>query len=113
MGQNNFLGLKHLKLKFFQSKMFFGLKFFRPKIIVPKLYLKLEFDTEAQVLFVVVLEKIQNFPVFLIMMPSLRYVLGISQVYSWYKSGKLHAYLKHIFSKSQAYTKYISHISLE
>ena len=25
--------------------------FFRPKIIVPKLYLKLEFDTEDQVLF--------------------------------------------------------------
>ena len=28
--------------------------FFRPKIIVPKLYLKLEFDTEDQVLFIVV-----------------------------------------------------------
>ena len=35
-----------LRLKFFQSKIFFG-----PKIIVPKLDLKLEFDTEDQVLF--------------------------------------------------------------
>ena len=26
--------------------------FFRPKIVVPKLYLKLEFDTEDQVLFI-------------------------------------------------------------
>ena len=30
-GQNNFLGLKHLRLKFFQSKIFFGLKFFQTK----------------------------------------------------------------------------------
>ena len=50
-GQTNFLGLKHLRLKFFQSKIFFGLKFFQTKIIVPKLYLKLEVDTEDQVLF--------------------------------------------------------------
>ena len=28
-----------------------GSNFFGPKIIVPKLYLKLEFDTEDQVLF--------------------------------------------------------------
>ena len=49
-GQNNFLGLKHLRLKFFQSKIFLDSNFFRPKIIVPKLYLKLEFDTEDQVL---------------------------------------------------------------
>ena len=45
------MGLKHLRLKFFQSKIFFELKFFQTKIIVPKLYLKLEFDTEDQVLF--------------------------------------------------------------
>ena len=50
-GQNNVLGLKHLRLKFFQSKFFLDSNFFRPKIIVPKLYLKLEFDTEDQVLF--------------------------------------------------------------
>ena len=30
-GQNNFVGLKHLRLKFFQSKIFFGLKFFQTK----------------------------------------------------------------------------------
>ena len=37
---------------FLGPKTFYGqnFKFFRPKIIVPKLYLKLEFDTEDQVL---------------------------------------------------------------
>ena len=30
-GQNNFLGHKHLRLKFFQSKISFGIKFFQTK----------------------------------------------------------------------------------